>query len=457
MKKILLVLLCLVLACPAFGAAAEAPAAPRFRTMADALNDSSSEYFSADYFIVLTEINGSWWRVEAQPDDRYRELLDFLSEAEDAQAAHQVFFDHVRELPAASAEELPEQPLSPSELAGYSGKTLRDLLADGFGIAWIEAASMDESQVAGVTKPLVLTDGSGDVYRVPVCLEYSRYSDTICFSLSKGIYSYRFICTGTEETLREAAEKGTWENLVLSEGPFGGFSRDYVADYYRTAHAPQDVMTDEQAGAVRTVKDLEQFFYVIADKNDRDRFRYIINGENCFWIGEAVPDEHYRELARALESAPEDRQDKASRELRLCGQSLPVTLKKVEMEHPPRMENLSAWIGKRVRDLLADGFELTAFYASTPVEENAATDTVLFLKDSSGHEYGSVTGNILFQEYDEFVLLVMKHGMYEYMFSLSGDAETLTRAAEDGSLAELEITEASCSGLSADAVSALGL
>ena len=457
MKKIMLVLLCLALACPAFGAAAEAPAASPFRTLADALNSGPYEYFSAGYYFVLTKVNDIWWRVEAQLDDRYRELQDALNNAGDTQAAYQEFRDHVRELPVAFAEELPEQPLNPSDLDGYDGKTVRDLLADGFGIDRIDAFTRDESQAAGVPKPLTLTDHSGAVYRVPVYLQYDRYANRLYFMLTRGIYTYQFLCDGTEESLWEAAEKGTWEDLTLREGLFGGFTRDVVEDYLSAAPAQLDVMTDEQAAAVQTVGDLGQFYYIISDESSELIRRYLINGENCFWIGEAVPDEQYRELARAVESAPADQQHKASYELHLHEQTLPVTLKKIDMEHPPRIEDLTVYIGKPFRDLLAEGFEPTCFYASTSSEEKEAFGAVLSLKNSEGREYGSVTGNILFTEYEEFILLNVKQGLYEYMFSLSGNAETLARAAEDGSLQDLEITDASFGGLSADVFSMLDL
>ena len=78
MKKQMTILMCLALACAMFcTAAAEAPAETgSFATIADLEGENSVPYQALDYYVLLTQRDGLWWRVDAQPDDRYPEMFD---------------------------------------------------------------------------------------------------------------------------------------------------------------------------------------------------------------------------------------------------------------------------------------------------------------------------------------------------------------------------------------------
>ena len=152
MKKRIMILLCLALACAMFGtAAAEAPAETgSFTTIADLEGEDIFPYPASDYYVILTQRDGLWWRVDAQPDDRYPEMFDaYLSEEAD-EGGYDTFTAYARTLPAASAELLSEQPISRDTLKSYCGKPLRNALADGLSFELGEAFTTDIARAGGI-------------------------------------------------------------------------------------------------------------------------------------------------------------------------------------------------------------------------------------------------------------------------------------------------------------------
>ena len=87
MKRIILAFLSLVLLCAAFTASAEANE-PLYATVGDALA-AAGEFPIAggedDYYAVVTEVNGKYYRSVAETDDRYRELQQAVWEAQPEQ------------------------------------------------------------------------------------------------------------------------------------------------------------------------------------------------------------------------------------------------------------------------------------------------------------------------------------------------------------------------------------
>ena len=102
MKKTTGILLCLILACMAFCACAETPAAENnhFATVGDAVTDKSFYYNSSGYYMILTEKDGAWWLVKAPVDEKYSEMYTGILDAADPGAA----FDEI----AAGYEAEPE-------------------------------------------------------------------------------------------------------------------------------------------------------------------------------------------------------------------------------------------------------------------------------------------------------------------------------------------------------------
>lgn len=217
MKKMLAVVLSLALMAAVCGAPAEKTesAAMPFETMGDTRKgDDWTAYSAPDYFIVLTKQDGHWWRVDAQIDDRFREMTEALGEAEDPEAAYAEYEAYLDALPVASALELAEQPADAGTLNTYAGKTLRDILAEGYRIDYIQALTTgDTGDDDGTAETILLTDDAGVTcearfYRYP-----GDYRASVMIYLKKGIYNYGIFFDMTDEQLLQAVEEGTWDDL----------------------------------------------------------------------------------------------------------------------------------------------------------------------------------------------------------------------------------------------------
>ena len=460
MKKPAAILLCLVLVFAAFAALAESPLAESppaegspFTTAGDAVTDQSMVYSSADYYVILTEENGDWWRADVQTDDRYREMYSTIMDAENIGAAYDEMIAYVHTLPLASAEKLGEQPLSKDTLNSYAGKKMKDLLADGFGFDWSEGFTGDESKAGGSAEILRPADAGGTVYRIPLYLVYTdpECTDGILFYMNRGIYSYQFSFGGTEETLKEAIENRTWEEMeITGPGLFTGFSSETVQNLGGDPNA-RLFLTREEAGAIRTVRDAQKYDSIGFYTDNGDEYRILINGMDCFWLATAKLDDRYRALARAAYGG----NDGASDELWDYEASLPVTVEALENEHPP-IPDLSAYAGKNIRELQAEGFRIYWFYATTADPAKEEYNKTLRMPDADGKET-YVNGYFSYNDYNEYCTIDMELGMYQYTFSFEGTAETLEAALRDGTFPELTVREAAYSGMSSEATTALML
>ena len=456
MKKYLVILLCLALACTAFGAAAEAPAempeeALPFATVRDAENQTSQEYWSENYYVVLTCRDGVWWHVEAKIDDRYREIYRALLYGGEDGMSYSEAKEVILDLPVASAEVIADQPETAETLKGYTGKTVKDLLADGFGFDYIQAATGDETKNDWNAERFILTDDSGTEYRVPLYLYASDWRGFI-FAMVKGHYSYMIsFREGTEESLREAAENGTWVDLVIAAAEFNGFSSEVSRNLGGIGyHSP--IITEEEALALKTVEETMNYDCVIYTPENGKEYCILLNGEDCFWLASAALDERYHELDRAADNpATEEESAEAYNARWNYLKALPVTVEKLGAGHPQRIEDLSAYTGKRVRDLYAEGFRTTFFSATTEDESQETYSAELTLKDADGLEY-TIYGSRFYTEFDEWILLEMVRGLYQYEFRFDGNAEALDAAVRDGAFEDLEVREGAYIGLSPEAI-----
>ena len=450
MKKRIMILLCLALACAMFGtAAAEAPAETgSFTTIADLEGEDIFPYPASDYYVILTQRDGLWWRVDAQPDDRYTEMFDaYLSEEAD-EGGYDTFTAYARTLPAASAELLSEQPISRDTLKSYCGKPLRNALADGLSFELGEAFTTDPARASERTERLSMTDSAGREYGLPLFVAFSDFQDGLLFFMSKGIYSYVLRFSGTEETLREAAGNGTWENLVILDCSFAGFSSEYVRNEMGTDF--RRAMPESEARNVTTIGDVtDQYDHNRSIPEDISQDGVLmVNGEDCFWIGTFRVDERYPGLELAVENAktPEE-QDAAAEAFQEYLNAIPVALERADCAHPEKIRNMEAYAGKRIGDLLDEGFEITWYAATTLDEAKQGYNIPLALKGRDGTEY-TITGSRLYTAYDNSIILSMVQGAYQYSVWIEGNDETLETAALNGTFGELEIRNMTYFGLS---------
>ena len=448
MKKWFTMLLCLILACAAFAAPAEEIP---FATVGDAATDGAYYYYAPDYYVILVKKDGAWWRVDAQVDDRYGELYAGMYEAEDPVAADAELTAYARTLPVASAEKFSEQPLGAESLNSYAGKKMKDLLADGFGIDFVQGYTADASKTGGKPRVLRASDSSGTVYRIPLYLFGnigSGSADGLVFKMNRGVFAYYFRFSGTEETLKAAIENGTWEEAeIIDAGSFAGFSNDLEQSLWGDVNA-RPLLTGEEAAAIRTVGDAEKYDFRGFYSEDYDEYYILINGTDRFWLATAKLDEEYRDMARAAYSTNNN-------DFRNYETALPVTVKALEAEHPP-VPDTSVYAGKTIGELQAEGFRIVRFFATTADPAKEEFNKILLLPDASGNT-ASVKGFFSYDDYNEYCQVDVEKGMYSYTCSFDGTAETLEAALRDGTFPNLTVREMTYSGISEDALTTLGL
>ena len=452
MKKCSVILICVVLACAAFGAPAEETP---FKTVGDADRYLSYLYASEDYYVVLAEKDGVWWRVDAQLDDRYRELYAWTYDGADPAAAHDEMTAYARSLPVASAEILDGQPLSDETLRGYSGKKMKDLLADGFEFDWAQGFTADEQKADGRAIVLRPAGADGTVYRVPFYPIYTGplYEYGLMFNMSMGIYSYQFNFAGTDKTLTEAVENGTWEEMkIVGEGCFSGFSSEMCQSLWEDVNA-RLFPTAEEAAAVQTVRDAMKYDYFGWYSDNCDEYYILINGTDRFWLAAAKLDGEHRDLARKVISGNADEEE---RDLYWEYEiSLPVAVKALDGDHPP-VPDVSACAGKTIRELQEEGFRIYWFFATTADPAKEEYNKTLSLPDAGGEKV-LVNGYFSYDDFNEYCLIDVVRGAYQFTVSLDGTAETLEAAVNDGTFQDLTIREITYSGVSPSVADTLGL
>ena len=447
MRKITAVLVCLALACAACAAAAEAVP---FATVGDAMNGREFTYWFTGCYVILAEHNGTWWRVDAQLDEHARKLEEKVNSADDNGEAYDEMTAYLRTLPAASAEKLSEQPISNQKLDSYTGKKMKDLLADGFSFDWAQAFTADQEQADGRARILRPADNEGKTWRIPLYLLWSESADGLVFSMNRGIYAYQVCFDGTAEKLQEAAGDGSWEEMEITFVSFGGFSSDTQRSMMEDSHTRR-VLTAEAAAKIRTAEDLQDYDYVSNFSEDASRFFSVVNGEDCFWIATADIDADHQDLVN-LGYPPDDASSEA---LWQYVRTLPVTVTRADCEHPDRLDP-AAFAGKTVGELQAAGLEVSWFYATTTDPSKESWSMSLRLPDAQGQAV-IISGAFSWDDWNEYCMLDMQADVYLYTAYIDGTAETLEEAAAGGTFQSLVIRELTYSGLSPSALETAGL
>ena len=132
-----------------------------------------------------------------------------------------------------------------------------------------------------------------------------------------------------------------------------------------------------------------------------------------------------------------------------------MTVKALEGDHPP-VPDPSAFVGRTVGELQAEGFRICWFYATTLDPAKEEYNKTIVLTDAGGEET-VLNGFFSYDDYNEYCLLDMEKGMYQYTFSFDGTAETLEEAFSSGTFTDLAVREAAYSGLSDEVLTMLGL
>lgn len=207
MKKILPVLAAVMLLLSSAAAAEslpalpdEEPGLPAFATMNEALITVTEPgtCFDTDGTAVVMAMKAGekYIRLITELDSRAKNLL--VRKSGTGEDSFHAFYNYVRELPVSRVEELPELPLDQAELDALAGKTMRELLLEGFApfAVWHE----------------------GEEPRARHVIE-----------LSYGLYSYSFEFDMTDEDYTSYAEHDTVGNWPMKSVRFAGFSNQTLS------------------------------------------------------------------------------------------------------------------------------------------------------------------------------------------------------------------------------------
>ena len=137
MKRIFALALAVMMLCVVFGAQAEEKGEPLFATVGDALAAAGERPVAGsedNYYAVVTEKDGKYYRSVAELDDRAKELQQAVWEA-DADNMEEAFAaedEYIRTLPVAWSEEFTAVPMAQADMDALAGKTIGDLREAGY-------------------------------------------------------------------------------------------------------------------------------------------------------------------------------------------------------------------------------------------------------------------------------------------------------------------------------------
>ena len=110
----------------------EQSAAMSFRDAVDAAGEYAAVGGDIDYLAVVAEKDGRYFRTVTILDSRARELYMAAMAAEDPGAAYEAFDAYAWSLPVCYTEEITAQPKGREELDAQAGKTVGELLEEGY-------------------------------------------------------------------------------------------------------------------------------------------------------------------------------------------------------------------------------------------------------------------------------------------------------------------------------------
>ena len=208
MRKFAALILAIVILCTISGAPAEeGQTAPLYATVEEALEACDEDRViaggvSGEYFAVVTQKDGKYYRSVAYYDEKLSELeeavnnLDFEAEDffEKQESAMRAMEEYRKTLPIAYSEEFTAQPLSDEEMESRIGKTLSMLTEEGFEI------------ISNGTEP-----GEGD-------------ETVIVYSLRYGVYDYNCVVDADVDQYSAAQENGTERDLAVNSMTLAGIT-----------------------------------------------------------------------------------------------------------------------------------------------------------------------------------------------------------------------------------------
>lgn len=206
-----------------------APRNTDFRAEVEAAGKTASVGFNIDCLSVAMERDGKYVRMVILPDDHARELYMAFIEARDFSGPYEAYEEYIWSLPVSYTEEFTVLPKEQAELDALVGKTVGELLEDGYVLY-----------------------GSGGGIGLPTTVD-----------LSYGLYNYECEVDASFEEYQELSERDELGSLKVKSINHSGFSSiaadpDYLAD---GTYAPQVVphISAEEASAEYHHPDPEEY------------------------------------------------------------------------------------------------------------------------------------------------------------------------------------------------------
>ena len=209
MKKLIALVMAVMMIFTVNGMLAEEEQlAPLYATVGEALEDSAEDRVVAggvpgEYYAVVTQKDGKYYRSVAICDEKLNELNEALEnldfEAEDFfekhDAAMQAVDDYLKTLPIAYSEEFTAEPLTDEEMASMQGKSLSQLIEEGFEIGSNGTEpSEDEEEIL------------------------------IVYSLRYGVYDYNCVVDADFDQYIAAQDNGAEGDLVVKSMSLAGIT-----------------------------------------------------------------------------------------------------------------------------------------------------------------------------------------------------------------------------------------
>lgn len=213
-----------------FAAAALADDWMSFRNAVDAAGEYAAIGGDIDYLAVASEKDGRYFRSVTILDSRAKELYMAAMSAEDPGAGFEAFDAYAWSLPVCYTEEITAKPKGQAELDAQAGKTVGELLEEGYSFY-----------------------GSGGGENLPTVVD-----------LSSGLFIYEFeVDTPFEEFRALEEEPDGLKGMKVKSGKLSPFMNlatnpDYLAD---GTYQPQVVphITAEEISAADSVPPLEEY------------------------------------------------------------------------------------------------------------------------------------------------------------------------------------------------------
>ena len=306
-------------------------ALPAFATINEAqaaAEDGLASWGQPDYIIAALKTNGKYYRVITMLDDRAKEL--YRAWETNDYSGYEVYREYAFALPVSRVEELIGMPMTQAELDALAGKTLPELLAEGF-----------ETYSVYVEGP-------------------DRDNHTI--GLSFGLYSYNFEFDMTDEDYTKYMDEDIIRDWPAKRARHCGFANrvfflDYNADGTRRtgtasvgeeAAEPADTATGLPAFATVSEACLFPSDYGFTSGNP-DSIVHVMEVNGRFFRVVALLDDHGKELYNA--GRGEDGGITISDEFYEYAETLPVSYVEEFTVKPMEQAELDAMAGRTIREL----------------------------------------------------------------------------------------------------------